>query len=155
MIYLTEEGEAVSTTDIPNRMATRHFATLDMKAYDFAYPPLIFLDRFRDNVATVSVGRVSVDIPADWKILIYDNEVGYIDAMSLREVVAGDAFSFHPIRSIIAEALPFSVSISSQKADWEIPRLTSSSYLVVPVGERRAIVVGKGLWKQCELADII
>ena len=143
MKILTEEGEAVATDMLPERITKRHYAALNLAIDDFVFLPMIFLDCFMAASVTVTFGNLRIRLPANHSIVITDIEVGAVEIIPIRQADNCEAFSFHPLIGSIAEGLPIRVRYSPDRIKWAIPRFPSHLAIAVPIDSTRCVYLAK------------
>lgn len=141
---LTPENRSLQIELIPDKIDNDiRYSVLDInnsKNYDFYFLPLVYLESFNAPAVVLQIGQFYVKMPCleppnDWKILISDPEIGFLEAVSLEDINSRDftAFCFNPISSFRPEYLPVRIVDTFPDLKWFLPTLPVNYILTVPL----------------------
>lgn len=96
MLIFTEDNSTVVLNDATMALFTakfpyNYFWCLDTDELDFTLAPLTVIEDMVGPTLTIQVGPIQLEIPANWYILVADNETKQIDVVNLANT-AGTTF---------------------------------------------------------------
>ena len=102
MRILTVENTVFDMTDLPNEVSDLRFCVLDNSnpaEADYYFLPLVFLESFNDPALVLKIGKHTIKMPYNWRILIGDQDIGDLEALPLTKINdrGFDVFTFNPI----------------------------------------------------------
>jgi len=140
MYILTLENQAYEMNEIPDEIEDLRFAILDNsdpKNPDYFFIPLIFLESFNSPALVLSIGGNIVKMPADWQILIGEQDFGDLEVIPLTSINdrGFSAYTFNPLDSFKPEFKPVEIVDIYQDVKWYFPKLKPGQMLAVPITE--------------------
>lgn len=140
MRILTHENTSFEMNEIPDEVEDLRFGILDNsdpKNPDYFFIPLIFLESFNSPALVLKIGENTIKMPADWQILIGEQEFGDLEVIPLTSINdrGFSAFAFNPIASFKPEFHPIEITDIYQDVKWYFPKLRPGQMLAVPLDE--------------------
>ena len=83
----------------------------DPKNPDYFFIPLIFLESFNSPALVLRIGDHVVKMPADWQILIGEEDVGDLEVLPLTSINdrGFSTYTFNPLTSYRPEFMPIEI----------------------------------------------
>ena len=161
MRILTLEDKYYNLETLPEEIDDLRFAILDNsnpQNVDYHYIPLIFLESFNSPALVLSIGGNIVKMPADWQILIGEQDFGDLEVIPLTSINdrGFSAYTFNPLESFKPEFHPVEIVDIYQDVKWYFPKLKPGQMLAVPIteGERPLCAYFvKDISRQSEVVD--
>lgn len=161
MFILTLENIAYEINEIPEEIDDMRFAILDNsdpKNPDYFFIPLIFLESFNSPALVLRIGDHIVKMPADWQILIGEEDVGDLEVLPLTSINdrGFSAYTFNPLTSYRPEFMPVEIIDVYQDVKWYFPKLRPGQLLAVPLtggAEPMCAYFVKEISRQSEIVD--
>jgi hypothetical protein len=161
MFILTLENIAYEINEIPEEIDDMRFAILDNsdpKNPDYFFIPLIFLESFNSPALVLRIGDHVVKMPADWQILIGEEDVGDLEVLPLTSINdrGFSAYTFNPLTSYRPEFMPVEIIDVYQDVKWYFPKLRPGQLLAVPLtgsAEPMCAYFVKEISRQSEIVD--
>jgi hypothetical protein len=161
MFILTLENIAYEINEIPEEIDDMRFAILDNsdpKNPDYFFIPLIFLESFNSPALVLRIGDHVVKMPADWQILIGEEDVGDLEVLPLTSINdrGFSAYTFNPLTSYRPEFMPIEIIDVYQDVKWYFPKLRPGQLLAVPLtgsAEPMCAYFVKEISRQSEIVD--
>ena len=138
MYILTLDNNSYEMNEIPDEVDDLRFAILDNsdpKNPDYFFIPLIFLESFNSPALVLRIGDNIVRMPADWQILIGEEEIGDLEVIPLTSINdrGFSAFIFNPLSSYRPEFQHIEIVDIYQDVKWYFPKLRPGQLLSVPL----------------------
>jgi hypothetical protein len=161
MHILTLDNTAYAMNEIPDEVDDLRFAILDNsnpKNPDYYFIPLIFLESFNSPALVLRIGENIVKMPADWQILIGEEEIGDLEVIPLTSINdrGFSAFTFNPLSSYRPEFYDIEVVDIYQDVKWYFPKLRPGQLLSIALHEGNEPTCAyfiKDVSRQCEVVD--
>lgn len=98
MLIFNEYNETVILDDLCSPITSEFFWVLDLANLDFGLAPLSILEETTSPTITIAVGMTTIEVPANWNILILDDHAGDIDIIPVSWIghKSFKAFSYGP-----------------------------------------------------------
>lgn len=98
MLILDEDYRTTILDSIYAPVKSDYFWCLDTTDQDFMLAPLTVLEEITAPTLTLTFGDFSLNVPASWNILVYDNETMQIDSIEISSASGKDfrAFIYGP-----------------------------------------------------------
>ena len=161
MQILTLENKTFVMNDLPEEVEDLRFGVLDNsnpKEPDYFFIPLIFLQSFNAPALVLKIGKHTIRMPRDWKLLIGEAEVGDLEVVPLTSLGERgfEAFLFNPLTGFKADFGTIKVTNFYNDVKWYFPKIKNNQLLSVPITEGKkphcAFFV-KDISRQCETID--
>ena len=162
MQILTLENQAFSMNDIPNEVEDLVFCVLDNSKPndpDYMFIPLIFLESFVAPALVLRIGKHTIKMPFDWKILIGEPDVGDLEVLALTSMNDRGfrAFTCNPLGRFNPQFMDIDIVDAYQGITWFSPKLKSGQMLCVPLDDSEnppCVFFVKEITRQCEVVDV-
>ena len=162
MRILTVENTVFDMTDLPNEVSDLRFCVLDNSnpaEADYYFLPLVFLESFNDPALVLKIGKHTIKMPYNWRILIGDQDIGDLEALPLTKINdrGFDEFTFNPISDFRPSFDPIEIIDVYQDVKWYFPKLKNGQLLCVPLedgNKPRCAYFVKDISKASEQIDI-
>ena len=140
MRILTVENTVFEMTELPNEIADLRFCVLDNSnpaEPDYYFMPLVFLESFNDPALVLKIGKHTIKMPYNWRILIGDADIGDLEAMPLTKINdrGFEAFTFNPLKDFRPSFKSIEIIDVYQDVKWYFPKLKNGQLLCVPLEE--------------------
>lgn len=140
MRILTLDNTAYAMNEIPNEIDEIRFCVLDNsnpKDPDYFFIPLIFLESFNSPALVLRIGKYTVRMPVDWRLLIGESDFGDLEVVPLTSINdrGFNVFCFNPMKSFRPEFNPVEIVDIYQDVKWYFPKLKPGQLLAVPLSE--------------------
>ena len=140
MRILTLDNTAYAMNEIPNEIDEIRFCVLDNsnpKDPDYFFIPLIFLESFNSPALVLRIGKYTVRMPVDWRLLIGEPDFGDLEVVPLTSINdrGFNVFCFNPMKSFRPEFNPVEIVDIYQDVKWYFPKLKPGQLLAVPLSE--------------------
>ena len=161
MNILTLENRAYEINEIPDEVDDLRFAILDNsdpKNPDYYFIPLIFLESFNSPALVLKIGEDIIKMPADWQILIGEEEIGDLEILPLTSINdrGFSAFTFNPLSSYRPEFFNVEIIDIYQDVKWYFPKLRPGQLLSVALNNNETPTCAyfvKDINRQSEIVD--
>ena len=140
MRILTVENTVFDMTDLPNEVADLRFCVLDNSnpaEADYFFLPLVFLESFNDPALVLKIGKHTIKMPYNWRILIGDQEIGDLEALPLTKINdrGFEVFTFNPISDFRPKFESIEIVDVYQDVRWYFPKLKNGQLLCIPLDD--------------------
>jgi hypothetical protein len=161
MMVLNEHSQASAIEKLTQQLGYDYMWIFDLSLKDYTLTPIITLEEFRTPTFVVDIEGSRLTIPANWNVLIYDQELSVVDVVELAEAAGRQftAFVYGPAKS---RPTPKVISVVDYFMDYQIvcPSLVKTQMLCVPINNDEWITVCPTDWynkylKGCTVGDLI
>ena len=140
MRILTVENSVFEMSELPNEISDLRFCVLDNSnpvEPDYFFLPLVFLESFNDPALVLKIGKHTIKMPYNWRILIGDPEIGDLEALSLTKINdrGFEVFTFNPLSSFRPKFEKIEIVDVYQDVKWYFPKLKNGQLLCIPLEE--------------------
>lgn len=161
MKILTLDNVAYDLDTLPEEVDDMRFAILDnsdIKAPDYFFIPLIFLEGFASPALVLRIGTHVIKMPIDWQILIGEPDLGDLETLPLTSINdrGFSAFQFNPISSFRPSFPDIEILDVYHEINWYAPKLKNGQLLAVPLGDDQdpeCVYFVKDISRNCEVVD--
>ena len=127
-------------TELPNEISDLRFCVLDNSnpaEADYFFLPLVFLESFNDPALVLKIGKHTIKMPYNWRILIGDAEIGDLEALPLTKINdrGFEVFTFNPIGDFRPKFEPIEIVDVYQDVKWYFPKLKNGQLLCIPLND--------------------
>lgn len=138
MIICDENYKATALNNVDDDISVEYFWTLDLADKDWYLNKLSLLEESYTRTLSVQFGYVTLDLPADWNILVYSKETSEVDMVEISDLTKTpfDIMCYCPKKHTVV-SVP--VKVVNYKA-WEktcYPSINRNTMLCCDIG---------GLW---------
>lgn len=130
----------IESIDVP--IDIDYFWVLDLQEYDWFITKLVMLEEFHAPILTINIKGESIDVPAEWNILVYSPETSSVDMVQLSDLTKSDftVFLYDYKNSKVIES-PCRVMGYKSSAVVRTPSFNKSNMLCHPVADRYWIMI--------------
>ena len=98
MLIFDNNSHPIILSDIYTPTVTDHIWTLDLTMMDFTLSPLLVLEEIIAPTIELMVGGFTFKLPANWNMLIVDEETSALDVVEIGDISGGrfTAFVYGP-----------------------------------------------------------
>lgn len=165
MRILTLDNETFIMTELPDEIDDLRFCILDNSNPadpDYFFIPLIFLETFNAPALVLSIEGNIVKMPIvenrPWSIIIGDNEVGELEAVSVTSINDRGlkAFAYNPLSDFRSAFKEIEVVDIYQEIKWYFPRLKPGQLIATPLTDEpksQCVFIGKEISRQSEIIN--
>lgn len=134
MLIFNENVNPIILDSIHTPTNITHFWILDLALMDFTLTDLKVLEEIQCPTIRLQIKNFQFDLPANWNMLIFDDETMQLDVVELSEVVGGDftAFIYGPDKSTIYGEKVYGIDYFPQAVN-VAPMLNKSQMLCHPI----------------------
>ncbi len=161
MKLLNERSEVQQIDKLTQHLGYNYMWIFDLTIKDYTLVPIQTVEEYQAPAFIVEIGGQQCDIPANWNILIYDQELSMVDVVELSEAAGRQftAFTYGPNKS---RPTPTTVYVVDYIMDHKIvtPSLTKNQMLCVPINTEEWFTVSptdtyNKYLKGCTVGDLI
>jgi hypothetical protein len=122
---------------------TDHFWALDLNIKDFTLTPLTMLEEIVCSTVVIRVEEFDFAVPANWNILIFDEETSQLDVVEIHNM-SGKQFSAFVFGPNMSNVRPAKVSLLNYLPEHKnvAPSLNKHLLLCHPIGPDAWINIG-------------
>jgi len=135
MLIFNSLSEPIILDDIFTPITTDHFWILDLEMLDFTLTPLYVLEEIVCPSIMVNIRGFEFPVPANWHMLVYDEETLQLDTVELSNL-CGKEFVSLIYGPNLRAVLPGIVSVVDYTAEYHnvYPSLNKHQMLCHPIG---------------------
>lgn len=142
MLISNEDSLPVAISSIDEPMNTDYFWVLDLEDQDFKLSKLIMLEEFHAPTLTLNIGGHSIEVPAEWHILVYSPETASVDMVQTSDLTKSHFSLFlldHRKNKVIENIVR--VTNYSSSAVVRTPNFNKNLMMCHPIGETAWIMI--------------
>lgn len=143
MLVFNDVAQPVILDNIYTPTTTDYIWVLDLNIMDFTLSPLVMLEETICPSMQLIVRGFEFVLPANWNILVYDQETSQLDVVELAETAGREftAFVYGPTRPF---PIPAVIQVTNYFLEYRNvgPSLNKHQLLCYPVGPTEWCVVG-------------
>jgi hypothetical protein len=94
MVISDENSEPILIDNISTPIKTEFFWVLDLEQRDFVLSKIEVLEEHTTPILVMNIFGYSVEVPANWNILVYSKETSQLDIAEIQEVSRGNFTAF-------------------------------------------------------------
>lgn len=143
MIYFSEQNRAILVDSINTPIVETYMWVLDLENDDFTLVPIELLAEVTCPSIVLSIDGIDLLIPANWHIVIYDEETTMMDVAKISEVAGKPFCAFvYGFDDAYPCAKPIIARHYMHSAVNVVPSLNKKQMLCHPINSKQWICIG-------------
>jgi len=142
MLISNEDSRPIVIASIDEPINTDYFWVLDLEEQDFKLSKLVMLEEFSAPTLTINVKGHSIEIPAEWNILVYSDDTSAVDMVQVSDLTKSNfsLFLLNHKSNKIVENLARVTNYSSASVV-RTPSFNKNLMLCHPIGDNAWIMI--------------
>lgn len=142
MKILTVDNTPYDLDTVPEEIDDIRYCVLDATDkddIDFFFLPLIFLESFHSPAICLQIGKLKMNVPMDWSVLICDEEFSALEVFPLTSLTNRGfrVVSMNPLVNSSFKSEEIQITNVYQDVKWYFPKLKNGHLLAIPIEEKQ------------------